>query len=230
MRGNSSTSCPTRPSSHVSGARHMVAGDLATMPVRTRSWILSENFIASAWLMGPSRLGSFTLMPPAPLRDATASPFVLCNNADSRQAGEPQWPNRRGSNPPIGWRVPTRSGSASASEGRNRGAASEPQLASFIYASLLGSRRARAARWCSGSADRLDHPVITGDHHPAGLSSTRWRTIHRSATPSAPISWRRSIAIPPHTATSTRCSISKASTRSRRIALRTGCGARTARI
>ena len=103
----------------------------------------------------------------------------------------------------------------------------EPELATFIYSTILHHDTLEAAV-VHRVTQRLDHPEVSAELIRQAYEM-RWRTSPRSAPRSAPTSWRRSIAIPPPTASSSRCSISRASTRSRPIAWRTGCGARAAR-
>ena len=87
----------------------------------------------------------------------------------------------------------------------------EPALGSFIYATVLSHDRLEDAI-CHRLAQRLDHSEVD-----AGLINQTFQAVLESAPSSAafsaPISPPCSIAIRRATATSTRCSTSKASMR-----------------
>ena len=104
----------------------------------------------------------------------------------------------------------------------------EPELASFIYSTILHHDTLEAAV-VHRISERLDHPDVSAELIRQAYGDAI-ESEPASESRSAPTSSRSSIAIPPRIASSSRCSTSKASTPSRPIAWRIGCGARAARI
>ena len=101
----------------------------------------------------------------------------------------------------------------------------EPELATFIYSTILHHDTLEAAV-VHRVAERLDHPDVSAELiRQAYARRARGRSRDRR-TPSAPTSSPPSTAIRPPTASSSRCSISRASTPSRPTGWRIGCGSK----
>ena len=107
-------------------------------------------------------------------------------------------------------------------------ARSEPELATFIYSTLLHHDTLEAAV-VHRIAERLDKPELPAELVRQAYAEALKASL-RSAALSVPISWQRLIAIPQPTACWSRYFITRAFTPSRLIGLRTGCGAEGARI
>ena len=89
----------------------------------------------------------------------------------------------------------------------------EPALGGFIYATILSQDRLEDAV-CHRLAQRLNHSDVDAGLIGRDLRRRCLPTTRSSAAPSAPTSPPSTIAIPPAAATSSRCSTSRASTRS----------------
>jgi len=104
----------------------------------------------------------------------------------------------------------------------------EPELASFIYSTVLHHERLEDSV-VHRIAESLDHSSLSGDLIRQTFDEAL-RDDPISATPSAPIWWRSTTAIPRPRAFIHRCFISKASMRCRPIGWRTGSIKKAARI
>ncbi len=97
----------------------------------------------------------------------------------------------------------------------------EPELASFIYATVLHHERLEDSV-VHRIAERLDHSALSGDLIRQGFDEAlRDDPRYRQCLPRRPRGGLRPRSPPPR-ASSIRCSISRASTRSRPIVSRTG--------
>ena len=105
----------------------------------------------------------------------------------------------------------------------------EPELATFIYENILHHDSLEAAV-IHRVSERLGNADVSGDLDPSGLCRRARRASPAIGEASAPTSWRQSTAIRRRCVSWSRCSITKASTPSRRIGWRIGCTATAARI